>query len=309
MSSGLIFITGATGFVGGTTAHEALKAGYHLRISVRKEWQIKKLKGIFSDYLDHLEFIIVPDITEHAAFAGKLDGVDYVLHHASPLAGGTDKQQLFPPAVKGTTRILEEAAKIPKDNGWDFSVDQDADFTGDNDAVTAMKLYQASKLLANRASWDFMEKEKPHFSLVTIHPSFIYGHNILQLTAEELKGSTNGMLFGAIMTGIPTGSLSYVHVRDVAEAHVKALNPNIKNGSKYLLSGPKVSWKDIVDILQKKYPKVNWKLKADTPGASWPTDTTKAEMELGMKWRSLEEIVSEVMDQQLGFLNNNASNI
>jgi nucleoside-diphosphate-sugar epimerase len=37
MSSGLIFITGATGFIGVTTADAALKAGYRLRISVRKK--------------------------------------------------------------------------------------------------------------------------------------------------------------------------------------------------------------------------------------------------------------------------------
>lgn len=84
MASGLIFITGATGFIGSTTALQALKAGYRLRIALRKESQIEKIKLVFSNYLERLEFVIVPDITAEGAYAGKLDGVDYVLHVASP---------------------------------------------------------------------------------------------------------------------------------------------------------------------------------------------------------------------------------
>lgn len=38
--------------------------------------------------------------------------MDYVLHLASPLANGTDKEAFFPPAVKGTLAVLKEAAKV-----------------------------------------------------------------------------------------------------------------------------------------------------------------------------------------------------
>lgn len=36
MSKGLIFITGATGFTGSAIAVEALKAGYQLKVCLRK---------------------------------------------------------------------------------------------------------------------------------------------------------------------------------------------------------------------------------------------------------------------------------
>ncbi|TVY82854.1 putative uncharacterized oxidoreductase [Lachnellula suecica] len=263
MSSELIFVTGATGFIGAATALEALKAGYRLRISVRKEAQIKKLKSVFSEYLQRLDFVVVPDITSENAFAGKLEGVDYVLHLASPFPSSINKEDVFPPAVNGTISILKAAASVPsikrvvitssilalkplsgipeggvvkEDNDWDFSVDESADFTGENNAVTAFRLYEASKLLANKASWKFMGSEKPHFSLITIHPSFVYGHNILQTTAEELKGSTNGLLFNAIMNDAPMNSTNCIHVQDVADAHIKAFNPAVKDNSSFMVT-------------------------------------------------------------------------
>ncbi|CZR65182.1 probable 3-beta hydroxysteroid dehydrogenase/isomerase [Phialocephala subalpina] len=336
MSSGLIFITGATGFIGGTTAKAALQSGYRLRVSVRQDSQIEKLKGVFSNYLGRIEFIVVPDITSETAFAGKLEGVDYVFHLASPLPKGIDKQQFFPPAVKGTTAILKEATKVPsikkvvitssiaallpvgglphggvikENNDWDVCVDENADFIGDTDMMTAIRLYQASKILANQARWKFMETEKPKFTLVTIHPSFVYGHNVMQITAGEGRGGTNGQLWDRIMSGTPSGNITYVYVGDVAAAHVKALDPRITESTSYLVSGPPATWKDVVDILKRDYPEIPYKIKADTPGASWPTDTTKAVTELRMKWTSLEKIVHEVMDQQLRFLSVDSSNI
>lgn len=111
MPSGLIFITGATGFIGSAVAAEALDKGYRLRISVRREAQIPELKTQFSQYEDQIDFAVVADITQESSFAGKLDGVDYVFHLASPLAGDT-KESYFVPAVKGTTAILEAATKV-----------------------------------------------------------------------------------------------------------------------------------------------------------------------------------------------------
>lgn len=112
MPPGLIFITGATGFIGSTVALQALQAGYSLRISIRKESQIPNLKKILGQFEEKIDFVVVPDISLESSFAGKLDGADYVFHLASPLPHGTDKETYFTPAVKGTTAILREAAKV-----------------------------------------------------------------------------------------------------------------------------------------------------------------------------------------------------
>ncbi|QQK40279.1 NAD-dependent epimerase/dehydratase [Penicillium digitatum] len=92
---------------------------------------------------------------DEVAFDCKLNDVDFVLHLASPLPHGKDKQTYFPPAVKGATALLKAAAKVPtikkvvvassiaalipmsgiptggivrEDNIWVFSVDENGDF-------------------------------------------------------------------------------------------------------------------------------------------------------------------------------------
>lgn len=108
----LVNQTGATGFIGAATASAALKAGYRLRVSVRKDSQISKLKGIFSEYTNKIEFVIVPDITASNAFSNVLDGVDHILHLASPIASSIKKEEMFPPALEGTLSILKSAKEV-----------------------------------------------------------------------------------------------------------------------------------------------------------------------------------------------------
>ncbi|KAI3293675.1 hypothetical protein DTO002I6_4621 [Penicillium roqueforti] len=84
-----------------------------------------------------------------------------------------------------------------------------------------MKLFHASKLLANQVSWDFKKTENPSFSLVTIHPAFVYGRNPLQTIAEELSG-TNGVFFLTVTGGKPLAAITAIYINDVAEGYVKA---------------------------------------------------------------------------------------
>ncbi|KAH8590063.1 hypothetical protein B0O99DRAFT_580635 [Bisporella sp. PMI_857] len=329
MANGLIFITGATGFIGAATALAALESGYHLRLSVRKEEQIERLKEVFSEYSDKTEFVTVPDITVEGAFSKALDGVDYVLHVASPLAGTADKNEIFVPAVKGTLGILRDAAKISsikkvvitssiaalvplegppegevvkEDMNWDLSVDTEADFDAGNAFATAMKIYSASKLLANQASWDFVAKEKPTFTLISIHPSLVYGHNLIQQSAQELEGSTNGFLFSSIMKGPPSDSpLLSVYIGDVADAHIRALDPSIKSDAKYLVSGQRFTWKDVAAIVEKNFPGVPHKVIPDVNPKIAAVNTSKAEKDLGIKWAAPEKIITEVLKQQLPY--------
>ena len=109
----LVFITGSTGFIGNVTLKKVLEAGYKVRAAVRKETQFVEIKQRYAKYADVLDFTVVPDITASGAYAGKLDGVDAIVHLASPLAKGIDKSQVIPPAINGTLEILREAKKVP----------------------------------------------------------------------------------------------------------------------------------------------------------------------------------------------------
>lgn len=334
MPAGLVFVTGASGFIGCATALEALKAGYRLRLSVRNEAQIPKIKSALSSYSDNLEFIVISDITKPDSFAGHLVGVDYVLHIASPLPMGKTKDDYFPAAINGTTAILSEAAKVasikrvvitssiaslipiggvPSDdpirehNGnWNTTTSADLPDFDISANPNPFVLYHTSKLLALQAVESFIFSNSPSFEVITIHPSLVCGPDILQSSPAEIGGS-NEALFNSIMTGetLPDFSiLTLVHINDVAKAHVKALGPNVLAG-RYLVSSPGgVRWSHIVAILREKFPEEGWKLKEETEGQGWNVDTIKAEKGLGFKPRKLDEIVGDTVEYQLRLLKN-----
>jgi nucleoside-diphosphate-sugar epimerase len=111
MLSPTLFITGATGFIGSHVVKNALASGHRVRLSVRKEEQIRNLKKIFSSDSSQLDFAVIPDISKAEAFEGKLDGVEHVIHLASPMPGKGDdfKEDYLKPAVEGTLSILKAA--------------------------------------------------------------------------------------------------------------------------------------------------------------------------------------------------------
>src|SRR5690349_15652571 len=114
--SSLIFITGATGFIGSQVLHDTLQAGHRAHVTVRREAQIEEVKSRHPDHASQLEFSVVPDITDSAAIRDALgDDTVYIFHIASPMPGkGEDfATEYLRPAVAGTEAILNAAASAP----------------------------------------------------------------------------------------------------------------------------------------------------------------------------------------------------
>lgn len=163
-----------------------------------------------------------------------------------------------------------------------------------------MGQYQASKMASYTATLDFIETRKPHFSVVTIHPVFVYGRNLLQTKPDQISG-TNANLFQSLLSEEPSPApFQGVHVDDVAEAHIRALSLADKPVASYLLSARQRSWDEVSEFAQRKYPQASFKTKPKSaPG--WDVQTGRAERELGMSsWKEMETQVSDVVDQQLG---------
>jgi nucleoside-diphosphate-sugar epimerase len=87
MTGELVFITGGTGFIGFAVILEALKAGYRVRISVRRAAQAEQLKShnLIVPFASKFEYVVVPDMTISGAFDDALEGVSYIEHVATPV--------------------------------------------------------------------------------------------------------------------------------------------------------------------------------------------------------------------------------
>lgn len=159
--------------------------------------------------------------------------------------------------------------------------------------------YRASKLASHVATLDFVETEKPQFSVVTLHPVYVFGRNLLQTSADEISG-TNEMLFKSLFSEEPLFSpYRGVHIDDVAAAHVRALELAVAPISSYLLSAKDKTWEEVLAFAKSKFPEAGITAKPKF-GERVIVQTARAEAELGFSsWKEMEEQVVDVVEQQL----------
>lgn len=98
----------------------------------------------------------------------------------------------------------------------------------------------------------------------------------------------------------PTGTFLYVDVRDVAVAHVRAIEVAEAGGKRFFVTAGFFSNKEIVDAVRKTHPELTSKLPAeDTPG-DFPSniyeiDNSRSKKILGIKYRPFPETVADTI--------------
>jgi dihydroflavonol-4-reductase len=111
--------------------------------------------------------------------------------------------------------------------------------------------YSKSKTLAERAAWEYVGglPVDRGMELVSINPSVVLGPLL------EPSGSTSVEIVRKFLArevpGSPRYGLPMVDVRDVAEAHIRALQVPSAAGNRYLCSGP-FHWLDDVAATLKR---------------------------------------------------------
>ena len=268
MAGDLVLLTGATGFVGFAVLRAALKQGYKIRAAVRSEEKAETVRSnpTLKDISeDQLSFVVVPDILPEGAFDEAVKGVKLILHVASPIphphiTGEDDLEAIIvQPAIQGTIGLFKSARKagtvqrivvtssaaavIPM-SAMMGPTDQVFGPDSRGEALPAPYMnvpqaaYNTSKILALKHAEEFIATEKPGFDAIHIHPSIVLGRDELALKAKDLdKGSNHYALAPIRGENVPTPfPVSVTHVDDVAQAHVRALDPEIAGNQSFLLS-------------------------------------------------------------------------
>ena len=321
MTGQIILLTGGTGHIGYATLIEALSKGYKVRAAVRSESKIAELKAArpTQPYLDQLTFTIVPNIEKEGAFDEAVKGVDFVVHLASPLAVPSDDEEatIIQPAVRGTLSILYSALKEPSIKrvvitASVVSVNPESPtgpWNADNVEPDpqgpyphAFAAYMAAKKLAYNRTRDFIENEKPKFTIVNIMPTFVIGPNKLATTTEAVLAGTNHMALGLLLgeknpAGMPAAT---VHVDDVAFLHVASLGPKVQGhknfGANYSVNG--IVWDDAIDIVKKHFPseveKGVFPLGGSQASGPLPFDASDSEKFFDFKFKDYETQVVDI---------------
>lgn len=274
----LVCVTGCSGYLALHVVQRLLDKSYRVRGTVRSISDDAKV-GPIKKMFPKLELYEADLLGGGEAFEKAFQGCKYVMHCASPfqLSGVSDPQkELVDPALKGTETVLNAAVKVGVERAvvtgscaaigppqtWmgDLGkIDKEMVFT-EQDWNTTSSLkegpYRYAKTVAEKKAFEIAEQNKDKVSVATICPSFIIGPMLTNRVDGESAKLIKGVLDGSLSAAGPLKGcpLGVVDVRDVAFAHVGAMEIAEAGGKRFIVSSEKAYNKiELCDFLGDKF--------------------------------------------------------
>ncbi|MBF9057832.1 NAD-dependent epimerase/dehydratase family protein [Rhodobacterales bacterium HKCCSP123] len=265
-----ILVTGASGYIAKHIVQRLLKAGHHVRGSVRGPVKAEALRAAMAVHApgteDRLSTVEL-DLTRDEGWLEAASGADAILHTASPfpIVQPRDAQALIRPAVDGSRRAIAAArdagvsrviltssiaavgeGPLPPGRGvYDAGDWSDIEAPG----ITA---YSVSKTLAERAAWDMVETEAQGIALTTINPGFVLGAPLDADTGTSLA-VVERLLKGRDPM-LPRIGFACVDVGDIAEMHLRALDCPETVGQRLIGTGGFLWFTEMARALAAAFP-------------------------------------------------------
>ncbi len=255
-----VCVTGASGFIAAHIVRELLERGYRVRGTVRKSPQSYPFLLGLPGAAERLE-LVEADLLAAGSYDQAVEGCDYVMHTASPYKINVENPQvdLVDPALHGTETLLESCLKSGDVKRVIFT-SSIAAITDEPDSKKVFtekdwnimssldrNPYHYSKTVAELAAWDFIMKKRPAFDLVAINPFMVIGPSL----GPSLN--TSNQIIRDIMIGVYPCIMDlnwgFVDVRDVAKAHIFAMETDTASG-RYLCSAESIHMRDLVAQLK-----------------------------------------------------------
>ncbi|KAI1750555.1 hypothetical protein F4782DRAFT_541572 [Xylaria castorea] len=312
-----VLLTGGSGFIASHVLDTLLDDGrFQVVVTARSEEKGKRI--VESVKPRQLSYVVVEDIAKECAFDHVFQSqapFHYVVHTASPYHLGVQDpvKDFLDPAIKGTTGVLksikaygssvkrlvitsssaailnpDKHAKVYDETCWAPTTFEDAI---NNPAKYG---YRASKVLAEKTAWAFVRDEKPNFDLAVINCTYVFGPIQRKLPSLEAMNSSNhrirGMLAGKMKDALePTAPVfTWVDVRDVALAHLRAMTVLSAGGNRFYVVGGHFSNKQVADIIRKEFPRFADRLPADAvhdlPSDVYGFNNSKSKEILGLRY-------------------------
>ncbi len=274
MSNLKVLLTGGTGFVGSWIAKYLLEAGYSVNLTVRDKQNSEKyafLQDIVRKNSADLN-IFEADLLIENSFDEAAKDCDFAIHSASPFILNVKNPQknLIEPALKGTQNVLSSINKVTsiKKVVLTSSI---AAIHGDNKDMHELKIkafnedyfnqtssikhqpYHYSKLLAEKEAWKIY-KAQSNWELAVINPSFVMGPVLSKTSKSESITFIKNLIGGKYRLGVPDLFFNFVDVRDVAKAHILAMENNAAKGRFIIANGTK-NIRELAEMIKKMYPK------------------------------------------------------
>jgi dihydroflavonol-4-reductase len=239
-------VTGATGFVGSAVARALMARGHALRLLARPASDRRNLAGLAAE-------VVEGDLTDPASLARAVAGCRYLVHVAADYRIWVPDPEAMIRANVGGTLALMQAARtagveriVYCSSVAALGLTKDGTPARETTPVTEeaiVGLYKKSKYRAEQAVLDMVALHG--LPAVIVNPSTPVGPRDIKPTptGKMIADAASGRMPAYLDTG-----LNVVHVDDVAEGHVLALERGTV-GEKYILGGENFFLRDLLTLI------------------------------------------------------------
>jgi dihydroflavonol-4-reductase len=242
----LIFLTGATGFLGSHIARVLTAQGANLRLLVRPTSNLRNLEGLKAE-------TVMGELQDPASLDKAISGCDTIFHVAADYRLWLrDPAQMYRSNVDGTRAIIEAARKNGVRRVVHTSSVATMGFTSnghpaDEDSPVSLSdmigHYKRSKFMSEQIALEAGRSGNLH--VVVVNPTTPVGE-------QDVKPTPTGRIIVDFLKRkfpayVETG-LNLVDATECARGHVAALEKG-RSGERYILGGENLTLKQILDKL------------------------------------------------------------
>ncbi len=244
----MIFVTGATGFLGSKLCELLIERGYIIRASKRENSIIpEKLKK----YKQEIEWVDI-DLLDFEAVYEALSNCEAIFHCAASVSFNPKlKQTLWNTNVHITANLVNVALEIKDIYFMHVSSIAAIGNAKNNELIDEncrwiynknLSDYSITKFEAEREVWRGITEG---LNACIVNPSIILGYD------ESGKGSMK--MLKMVQSGLKyytTGTVGFVDVQDVANCMILLFEKKISN-ERFILNSENLSYKEIFEIIAK----------------------------------------------------------
>jgi nucleoside-diphosphate-sugar epimerase len=243
-----VFLTGGTGFIGGTVARQLRERGDDVVCLIRSPEKAAPLTEIGCA-------TIAGDLSDRASLSAAMQGCDAVIHAAAMYEVGIPKSQhpaMYEANVTGTENVLGAAndaavGKIVYVSTCGVFGDthgKTVDETYEHPGKEFTSYYEETKLEAHKVAKRMIAEGLP---CVIVQPGGVYGPGDTSQVADLLDEFFAGKL---VLLPLADLGICMTHVDDIAGGIVLALDKGEK-GETYVISGPATTMRGAIEMVAK----------------------------------------------------------